>query len=435
MKRVAVIGAGVMGLATAYHALKAGHQAVVYEADKVPGGMAAHFDFGGLSLERYYHFICKADRPTFELLGELGIANRLRWVHTRMGVYTGGRMYAWGDPIALIRFPGLSPIGKLRYGLMMFVATRRRTAGPLEHLTAKEWIEAWCGRTVYDAMWRPLFDLKFYEFADNISAAWLWTRIKRVGTSRKSLLQEELGYIEGGSETLVRALVESIEQRGGAVRLGAPVAEVLVESGRVKGVRSGESVEAFDAVVSTVPTPFVSKLVPGLPEDAKKAYEAIKNIGVVCVVLKLRRSVTPNFWVNVFDPSMAIPGFVEFSRLRPTGDTIVYVPYYMPTHSPRWGRSDADLIEEAFGYLKRINPSLTDDDRIDAAAGRLRFAQPVCPPGFLAMIPKVQTPIAGLQVVDTCFYYPEDRGVSESVRWGKRMAAAIDDATIWTPKR
>ena len=128
-------------------------------------------------------------------------------------------------------------------------------------------------------------------------------------------------------------------------------------------------------------------------------------------------------WVNVFDPSMAIPGFVEFSRLRPTGD--------MPTHSPRWARSDVDLIEEAFGYLKRINPSLTDADRIDAAAGRLRFAQPVCPPGFLATIPRVQTPIAGLQVADTCFYYPEDRGVSESVRWGERIAAAIDNASIW----
>jgi hypothetical protein len=32
--------------------------------------------------------------------------------------------------------------------------------------------------------------------------------------------------------------------------------------------------------------------------------------------------------------------------------------------------SDADLIDEAFGYLKRINPSLTDADRIDAKAGR-----------------------------------------------------------------
>ena len=231
MKRVAVIGAGVMGLATAYHALKAGHEAVVYEADKVAGGMAAHFDFGGLSLERYYHFVCKADRPTFELMGELGIADKLRWVHTRMGVYTGGRMHAWGDPIALIRFPGLSPFAKMRYGLMMFMATRRRTAGALEHLTAKEWIEAWSGRTVYDAMWRPLFDLKFYEFADNISAAWLWTRIKRVGTSRKSLLQEELGYIEGGSETLVRALVDFIEQRGGGVRLGARSRKSLSRAG------------------------------------------------------------------------------------------------------------------------------------------------------------------------------------------------------------
>ena len=431
MKRVAVIGAGVMGLAAGYHALKAGHSVVVYEADKVPGGMAAHFDFGGLSLERFYHFVCKADRPTFELLEELGLGDRMRWVRTRMGVFTGGRLHEWGDPIALLKFPGLSPIEKLRYGLMMFMATRRQTAGALERLSAKDWIESWCGRRVYDAMWRPLFDLKFYEFADNISAAWLWTRIKRIGTSRKSLFHEELGYIDGGSETLVRALVDAIEKKGGSVRLGAPVTEVVVDSGRVKGVRSGDTVEAFDAVISTVPTPFVSKLIPELPGDVKRAYEAIRNIGVVCVVFKLRKSVTPNFWVNVFDPTMAIPGFVEFSRLRPTGDTIVFVPYYMPTSSARWAQRNDELIDEAFGYLKRVNPSLTDSDRIDAAAGRLSHAQPVCPPGFSAMIPKVQTPIAGLQVADTCFYYPEDRGVSEGVRWARLMAEAIDDPSIW----
>jgi protoporphyrinogen oxidase len=393
--------------------------------------MAAHFDFGGLSLERFYHFVCKADQPTFELLEELGLGDRMRWVRTRMGVFTGGRLHEWGDPIALLKFPGLSPIEKLRYGLMMFMATRRQTAGALERLSAKDWIESWCGRRVYDAMWRPLFDLKFYEFADNISAAWLWTRIKRIGTSRKSLFHEELGYIDGGSETLVRALVDAIEKKGGSVRLGASVTEVVVDSGRVKCVRSGDTVEAFDAVISTVPTPFVSKLIPELPGDVKRAYEAIRNIGVVCVVFKLRKSVTPNFWVNVFDPTMAIPGFVEFSRLRSTGDTIVFVPYYMPTSSARWAQRNDELIDEAFGYLKRVNPSLTDSDRIDAAAGRLSHAQPVCPPGFSAMIPKVQTPIAGLQVADTCFYYPEDRGVSEGVRWARLMAEAIDDPSIW----
>jgi protoporphyrinogen oxidase len=431
LKSVAVIGAGAMGLAAAYHAQKAGHRVVVYEADTVAGGMAAHFDFGGLSLERYYHFVCKADRPTFELLDELGIGDRMRWVATRMGVYTGGRVHAWGDPLALLRFPGLSPVEKARYGLMMFLATRRKTAGALERISARQWIERECGPRVYDAMWRPLFDLKFYEFADDISAAWLWTRIKRVGTSRRSLFQEELGYIDGGSKTLVSALVGAIEKGGGSIRLGAPVAEVLVENGAVKGVRSNGAVEAYDSVISTVPTPLVSRMIPGLPDQAKAAYDAIKTVGVVCLIFKLRKSVTPNFWVNVLDPSMTIPGFVEFSRLRPTPDTIVYVPYYMPTTTANWRRSDADLIDEAFGYLKRVNPSLTDADRLDARAGRLLHAQPVCPPGFATAIPRTQTPVAGLQVADTCFYYPEDRGVSEGARWAKLMAAAIDDPSVW----
>lgn len=43
-------------------------------------------------------------------------------------------------------------------------------------------------------------------------------------------------------------------------------------------------------------------------------------------IFKLRKSVTPNFWVNVFDLSMKIPGFVDLlpsksdaghDRLRP----------------------------------------------------------------------------------------------------------------------
>src|SRR6516225_9024569 len=211
-----------MGLAAAYHALKRGHDVTLLEAAPEPGGMAAHFDLTGLSIERFYHFVCKSDHATFDLLAELGLGDKMRWVPTSMGYYFGGALYPWGDPVSLIKFPGLSVIEKLRYGLMMFASTRRNDWRSLENVSAKDWIERWCGSSVYERLWKPLFDLKFYEYADNIAAAWIWTRIKCLGTSRRSMFQEELGYIEDGSETLVKTLVREIKANGGRIVLSAP---------------------------------------------------------------------------------------------------------------------------------------------------------------------------------------------------------------------
>lgn len=426
MSKVAVIGAGAMGLAAAYHLLKRGHAVDVFEADTVAGGMAAHFDLNGLSIERFYHFVCKADQPTFALLEELGLSPAMRWRDTTMGYFYNGKTYPWGDPFSLLKFPHLDPVSKVRYGLMAFLATRRTDWADFDRITAAEWLRNACGERAWKVLWEKLFTLKFFEYADKVSAAWMWTRIKRVGTSRRNIFQEQLGYIEGGSETLVRRLVERITAMGGRVHLGCPAQEVHVENGAVSGVTAGGERRACDAVIATVPLPLVPRLVPGLPDAAKQAYDALENIGVVCVVHKLRRSVTPNFWLNINDPGIDIPGLVEFSNLRPIADAhVVYVPYYMPVTHPKFARSDADLIAESFGYLQRINPALTPADRMASAVGRLKYAQPICPPGYLNMVPPVVSAVRGLQIADTSSYYPEDRGISEGVRLAAEMAARV----------
>ncbi len=414
-----------MGLAASYHALKAGHDVSVFEADKVPGGMAAHLDCDGLSIERFYHFVCKADHSTFELMEDLGIGHQMKWRQTSMGYFIDGEYHRWGDPISLLRFPKLSLIAKLRYGLQMFLATRRSNWRKLEHLTAKEWFVSGAGQKTYDVLWRRLLELKFFEFSDDISAAWIWARIKRLGTSRRSIFQEELGYIEGGSQTLVDALVAAIARQGGEIKLGASVEKIVCDGERVKGVQTNGEFHAFEAVIATVPTPFISRLVPDLSTPTKAAYDAINNIGVVCVLLKLKRSVVDDFWLNISDSRIDIPGLVEFSNLRPVKDTIVYVPYYMPKSHPKFGREDDTFVNEAINYLQIINPTISRDDLLASRVGRLKHAQPVCEPGFLTKIPPIQSEITGLQIADTCFYYPEDRGISESVRFGKMMADAI----------
>ena len=425
MTRLIVIGSGAMGLAAAYHALKAGHEVQVLEAAPEPGGMAAHFDFDGLSIERFYHFVCKTDYATFELMEELGIRDLLRWRPTSMGYFTGGRLHPWGDPLSLLRFSEVGFLSRLRYGLFAFVSTRRDEWDAIEHESARSWITRWCGKEVFARLWQPLLELKFYEYADDIAARWIWTRIRRVGRSRRSLFQEELGYIEGGSQTLVNALCEAIQQRGGRIVTGCPVQRVAVHDQRVTGVQTPTELIPADAVISTIPTPLVSAMVPDLPENWKRSYDAIRNIGVCCLVFKLRKHVTKHFWVNVSEPDVGIPGFVEFSNLRPVRDTIVYVPYYMPVTHPKFSWSDEALLEEAFGYLQRVNRELQPGDIISRRVARLRYAQPVCEPDFGSKLPPVETPVAGLQIADTCFYYPEDRGISESVRFGKEMAARL----------
>ena len=389
--------------------------------------MAAHFDLDNLSIERFYHFVCKTDYATFRLLEELGMADKMRWHSTSMGIFTNGRLHRWGNPVAMLKFPEISILSRLRYGLFALVSTRRDKWDAIERETAQSWITRWCGREVYERLWAPLFALKFHEHAENISAAWIWTRVKRIGRSRRSMMQEELGYIEGGSQTLVDALVHQIEQMGGTIRLRCPAQRVVVENGRAIGVQTPSRFVAGTHIISTVPTPLVPDLVPDLPEELSAIYRSIVNIGACCLVFKLKRSVSPHFWVNVCEDDIAIPGFVEFSNLRPLNGTVVYIPYYMPVTHTKFGWSDQQLLDEAFGYLRRVNPKLTREDVASSHVARLRYAQPICEPGFAAKIPRVQTPIAGLQIADTCFYYPEDRGISESVRLGREMADAIGE--------
>ena len=148
-------------------------------------------------------------------------------------------------------------------------------------------------------------------------------------------------------------------------------------------------------------------------------------MAVVCVIAKLRRPLTNNFWLNVSDPEMDIPGLVEYTNLRPLADHVVYVPYYLPGDHPKYAEPNEAFVERVKSYLKRINPTLVEADFVDVRASRYRFAQPICQPGFLERLPPIDLPVEGLYVADTSFYYPEDRSMTESIGLGRRIADMV----------
>ncbi len=422
MKNSAVIGGGPMGLACAYQLALNGEKVDLYEADDRLGGMSAHFDFNGLSIERYYHFICKEDFDLFTLLKELDIESALKWHATKMGYFYDGQLYEWGNPLALLKFPKLSFISKIRYGAHMFLSTKRKNWQALEGIDAVSWLKKAEGEKTYNVLWKKLFAQKFYDYTPNLSAPWIWARIRRVGRSRKSIFEEQMGYLEGGSATLLNALKEKCQVLGVTIHLNSAIDKVAHKDNKVQGVMIKGEFTEYDKVYSTVPLPFVTKIIENLPEEHQKKYASINNIGCVCLIFKLKKALTNNFWLNVNDDAMEIPGIIEYSNLNKQQDHIAYVPFYMPQTHAKFNRDDQAFIDESKSYLFKINKTLTENDIIDVNVSRYAYAQPICPPNFTDDLPPIKSDIAGLYITDTSYYYPEDRSITESVGLGRKMA-------------
>jgi protoporphyrinogen oxidase len=117
---------------------------------------------------------------------------------------------------------------------------------------------------------------------------------------------------------------------------------------------------------------------------------------------------------------------VEYTNLRPLGEHVVYVPFYMPQSHPNYQACDSLFKEKVLKYLKIVNSSLVDEDLIACTVSRYRYAQPICGPNFLDGLPSPSLPVPGLYAADTCYYYPEDRGISESVSFGRELARRVE---------
>ncbi len=425
VRDIAVLGAGPMGLAAALRLAQRGHKVTVYEADDRIGGMSAAFDFDGLTIERYYHFICATDQPLFRWLDELGIAGALRWTDTRMGFFYEGTLYEWGRPDRLLAFPHLDMVSKLRYAAHVMHTKSISDWRALDKVECTGWLKRWTGERAYDVLMRSLFELKFYEHAESLSAAWLGTRIKRVALSRKNLFQERMGYLEGGSETFLAALKRRLDELGVTIRLKAPVREVVAADGAVTGVRTPDGDVTHDRVVSTIPIQYLPRMVPALPTAERAKIEAIENIAVACVIVKLKHPISPYFWMNINDRGMVIPGVIEYSNLNDVGAHILYAPYYMPKTNPLYGRPDAEFFKELRGYMARLNPAFRDDWVLAEKVSRYEFAQTVCTPNFFDKLPPMASGLGGFYMADTSYYYPEDRSISESIQVGERLAEAV----------
>jgi protoporphyrinogen oxidase len=439
MKRAVIIGGGPAGLRAAHSLAQTGLHTTLLEGSSVLGGLASWFDVQGTVIERYYHFICKGDDALTRTLDEIGLTHKLHWRPSRMAYFVDGQTYPFLTPLELLRFKPLSLFDRVRAGLAVKLAMRLREED-LAPQQAEAWLRRQFGDNAYRVIWQPLMRFKFAGHAPEISAAWIWARMVRLSRSRASAWREELGYLEGGSRTVLEGLAHAFENVGGSVRVSAPAERILFENGRVIGVRvAGETLPA-DVVVSTVTTAQFRRMTPDLEGEYVEHLKRIPTIGIFCLFLRLKRQVTPFFWLNANDPRVPFAGMIEYTNLNPLpelgGDHILYIPQYLPADDPRYAQTDEEVLEQYCNALALINPAFDRSWIEFSTVFRDRIAQPICRMDYLTTTPAIQTPVTGLYLTDACQLHPHDRSISGAFDLGFAAARlALAGLSEEEPKR
>jgi protoporphyrinogen oxidase len=205
-QRVAVVGAGLTGLVAAYRLAQAGWRVAIFERYPEAGGLVATFGVGGERLECFYHHLFTTDTDYVALARELGLADEIEWLPSRMGIYAAGRLWDFGTPQSLLAFKPMPWLDKVRFAFSTLRLNRSANYHAFEGVTAREWILCHAGRRAWEVVWGPLLAQKFAEKADEVSMVWLWGKVYLRGRSRSaSGLRERLGYMRGSFGRLSRA--------------------------------------------------------------------------------------------------------------------------------------------------------------------------------------------------------------------------------------
>ncbi len=270
---------------------------------------------------------------------------------------------------------------------------------------------------------------KFGVEANNVSAVWIWNKLKLRGSSRNEKGSESLVYFGGGFGTFTDALRAALERHGVRIKTSTPVKQVEVRNGQAVGVVTDEGLFEADAVLTTIPLPQVLETTPELPNEYVERCKQIRFLGNSCLVMRLKRSLSSTYWLNVADPTFPFVGIIEHTNLDPRenygGDHIVYLSKYLPTSEPLFSLSNDEMYAYCEPYIQRIFPEFTREWVISHHTWKARYSQPVITKKYSSLIPPFQTPLKGLWLCTMAQIYPEDRGTNYAVRYGRRVAKEI----------
>ncbi|NJN90630.1 MAG: 15-cis-phytoene desaturase [Leptolyngbyaceae cyanobacterium SL_5_14] len=452
--RVAIAGAGLAGLSCAKYLTDAGHTPIVLESRDVLGGkVAAWKDEDGDWYETGLHIFFGAYPNMLQLFKELGIEDRLQWKeHTMIfnqpevpGTYSRFDFPSIPAPangiVAILRNNDMLTWGeKIRFGLGLIPAilNGQKYVEEMDQYSFSEWLKKQnvpprVEKEVFIAMSKAL---NFID-PDEISATVVLTALNR-------FLQEthgsKMAFLDGAPpERLCQPVVDYVTERGGEVRLNAPLKEILLnEDSTVRGflIRglngAADEILTADLYVSAMPVDPLKVMLPAAWKqmDYFKQLDGLEGVPVINLHLWFDRKLTEVDHL-LFSRSPLLSVYADMSntcREYANPDRSMLELVLAPAKD--WiTRSDEDIIAATMAELEKLFPHHFG---VDNSAKLLKYKVVKTPrsvykatPGRQQHRPSQTTPIANFYLTGDYTMQRYLASMEGAVLSGKLTAQAI----------
>ena len=272
---VLIIGGGFAGLSAATALAEKGLRVTLLEARRRLGGRAYSFrdDVTGDIVDNGQHLFMACYHETRRFLGRIGTERHLRFqpdlrvdFRTPDGRRTALKCPRLPAPYHLLAgFASLSTVSVGDIFRLRHIMADLAVGDP--HARAALTVSEWLRRNrqsgaIISNVWTPRTVAALHESPDVASAGGLAVVLQRGFAGSREDARLGLSVV-GLSELYTEAARRYIEDRGGEVRLGAPVAALDLRGGGCEGVtlKDGTRLPA-DAVISAIPPPALAPLLP-----------------------------------------------------------------------------------------------------------------------------------------------------------------------------
>lgn len=423
-RRIAVLGAGIAGLATAYRIVQSDveYEIVIFEKESRPGGLARSIQIDGIPSDFGPHRINTEIEEIKTFLREF-LGGEMFTVKRKSQMFLNGKFVEY--PIK--PFDALKRLGfykTAQYGFSALFSSLLNSPEVRENDSFESVMKRSLGSALYNDIIRPYSEKTWKTPPENIDGE--VARVRLSGIRLRKVLRSLLGkeqasdpsalrefyYLHGGIESLVKKFLHSFNGKQVKIKTNANVVALSpLNDGKIqiKWIEGDdkEHQEVFDFCFSSIPVDELVKMLIYTKHD-KEVISAINNLRYISMIIVYivanKPKISSNSWMYFPEKEFIFNRGYEpknFFHSMPASDkSVLCLEVTCFQDDELWQRDDTSISEEIVRQIC-VTGLLTRDKVASTEVVRLTHAYPLLTIGykehlkviweFLAQIPSLIT--------------------------------------------